>query len=287
MENPIIAWFSGGVTSAVACKLAIELFGKENIRCVFIDTQNEHEDTFRFLKDCEKWYELPIESITGLGSEGLLGGRYNTIEDIWDKYKSLNVAHGAVCSSTLKRRVREIWQKNNKSSGHIFGFDIDEPKRAKSMALNNSKLNPIFPLLLYGLSKTDCIRIIEEAGIQIPVMYKEGYRNNNCFKSMCVQGGMGYWQKVRREYPEKYDKMADREHKYSKAKRKPVTMLRSKSKAYTGPVFLKHNPDFPECWDLSMFKPMPVKPLKECNGFCGINDLEPRNPTEDEINYID
>lgn len=55
-ENPVIAWWSGGVTSAVTCKLCIDWFGVENVRVVFIDTHNEDEDTFRFLKECEKWY---------------------------------------------------------------------------------------------------------------------------------------------------------------------------------------------------------------------------------------
>jgi len=27
MENKIIAWWSGGITSAVACKLAIDIYG--------------------------------------------------------------------------------------------------------------------------------------------------------------------------------------------------------------------------------------------------------------------
>lgn len=27
-------------------------------------------------------------------------------------------------------------------------------------------------------------------------MYKLGFTNNNCFGTGCVQGGIGYWQKV-------------------------------------------------------------------------------------------
>jgi hypothetical protein len=33
-------------------------------------------------------------------------------------------------------------------------------------------------------------------------------------------------------------------------------------------------------------KGRPPKPLLECNGFCGINDLD-KNPTEEEINFSD
>jgi hypothetical protein len=30
MNKDIIAWWSGGITSAVACKLAIDLYGRES-----------------------------------------------------------------------------------------------------------------------------------------------------------------------------------------------------------------------------------------------------------------
>ena len=105
MESKIICWWSGGVTSAVACRICIDIYGKENVRIIFIDTKNEDDDTYRFLADCEKWFDLPIETIS---SEV-----YNSIEDVWRKHKSLNVATGAICSTELKRKVREKWQKEN------------------------------------------------------------------------------------------------------------------------------------------------------------------------------
>jgi hypothetical protein len=40
-------------------------------------------------------------------------------------------------------------------------------------------------------------------------MYKLGYKNNNCIG--CVKGGMGYWNKVRRDFPAVFDHMAQLE----------------------------------------------------------------------------
>ena len=38
--------------------------------------------------------------------------KYNDISDVWRKYKSLNTATGgAICSTQLKRLVRERWEK--------------------------------------------------------------------------------------------------------------------------------------------------------------------------------
>ena len=63
----VIAWWSGGITSAVTCKICIDIYGVDNVRVIFIDTFNEDEDTYRFKTDCEKWYGKEIETITRIG----------------------------------------------------------------------------------------------------------------------------------------------------------------------------------------------------------------------------
>ena len=276
-HQPVIAWWSGGVTSAVTCKLCINWFGLENVRVVFIDTKNEDDDTYRFLKDCEKWYGLEIEIIT---SE-----KYTSIKEVWDKHLSLNVANGAICSTMLKRRVREKFEKSNPFSFQAFGFEITEINRAKSMKMNYPKVKPIFPLIAEIIDKNQAIKIVQDAGLQVPYMYTLGYNNNNCFKTGCVQGGIGYWQKIKREQPEKYDAMALVEHELTDKKGLPVTMLKTQNKLVREHIFLKPHPAYPFAIDLTMVKGREPKPLLECNGFCGINDLSEKNTTEDEINY--
>lgn len=275
--NKIITWWSGGVTSAVACKIAIDLYGIENVRLIFIDTFNEDQDTYRFKDDCEKWYGKEIETITAIGDI------YKSIRDVWFKYLSLNTAHGAICSSELKRAVRLSWEKENRYTHQVFGFDIDEPKRAKSLAKNYPKAKAVFTLLLFGHTKKDCIDLLIGAKIDIPITYKYGFLNNNCFETGCVQGGIGYWQKMQREFINKFDEMAYVEHELTNLKGEPVTMLKDQSKG-GGLVFLKPHPDYPKIKDISMMKGREPKPLFECNGFCGVNDLE-RSVTEGEINY--
>lgn len=279
LKGKVVCWFSGGITSAVACKLAIDLYGIENCIGIFIDTGNEDEDTYRFKKDCEKWFGLTIETITGLSD------KFPTIQSVWRHYKSLNVANGAICSSTLKRDVRLKWQKENEYAYQVFGFDIDETKRAKAMTLNYEDANPIYPLLMYGYSKKHCIDIIQREGIEIPRAYQLGFHNNNCLKTMCIQGGIGYWQKVSREMPDKFDKMAAIEHELTDLKGQPVTMLKDQSKG-GGLLFLKPHPDYPNVKDISMKKGREPKPLMDCNGFgCAMNDLMPKNETIEEINF--
>jgi len=280
MNKDIICWWSGGITSAVACKVAIDLYGLNRCRVVMIDTKNEHPDTYRFLMDCERWYGLSIESITGIGE------KYNSIQDVWIKNKSLNVSHGAVCSSELKRRVREKWQKENNYTYQVFGFEFDKKEfnRAMSMTLNHSKAKPIFPLLMMGYDKGKCIDIVKEAGIDVPEMYLIGFNNNNCFKTGCVQGGIGYWQKMKREFPEKFNAMAEMEHKLTDIKGTPVTMLKDQSKN-GGLLFLKPHKDYPEVKDISIKKGVEPEPLMDCNGFCSLNDLNEHNKNINELNF--
>lgn len=278
-NNPVIAWWSGGVTSAVTCKLCVDWFGKENVRIIFIDTKNEDEDTYRFLSECQNWYDKNIETITS---------PYKSIQEVWYQKLSLNTATGAICSTELKRMVRVEFQNKNKFSYQAFGYEIEEIDRAKGMKLNNSDANPVFPLISELLSKKDCIRIVQQANdiflnISLPRTYKLGYNNNNCWKTGCVQGGIGYWQKIGHEEPAKFDTMALVEHEITDLKGEPVTMLRDQSKG-GGLVFLKPHPKYPHIKDISMMQGRPPKPLLDCNGFCGSNDLS-LNETEKELNY--
>lgn len=268
-EFPVIAWWSGGVRSAVTCKLCVNLFGVDNVRIVFIDTKNEDDDTYRFKSECEKWYGKEIETISST--------KYETIEDVWYEYLSLNVAKGAICSAELKKLVRQQFIKKNNFSYNAFGYDNGEQNRAADMRKSNPHLRPIFPLLMFWMSKYDCVKYTQSANslflsITLPTPYRLGLENNNCFKTGCVQGGIGYWQWMKENQPEKFDRMAEREHEISELKGEPVTICKDQSKG-GGLVFLKHNPKYPDMKDISMMKGRPPEMLIECNGFCSKTEL--------------
>lgn len=270
-KKDIVSWWSGGVSSAVTCWLCIQIYGKDRVRIIFQDTHNEHEDTYRFKKECEKWYGVGIETISSK--------EFKTIDEVWYKFKSLSVAGGAICSTKLKREVRLEWEKENTWSHQAFGFDITEAHRATSMTKNSPHVNAIFPLLAHAYSKKDCIKILQESGIDIPFTYKKGFQNNNCDKTGCVRGGIGYWQKIKREEPDKFMAMARREHELTTLKGEPVTICKDQSNeakqqgSYV-PVFLLPHPNYPEIKDISMLKGREPEPLLECNGFCGLDDLK-------------
>lgn len=270
MKTRVIAWWSGGIASAVACRLALDIF--KNVVVVFIDTKNEDPDTYRFLKDCEKWYGIAIDTISAVtGSYNANRPYWKDIQSIWTEYGSLNTAHGAICSTELKRNMREMYQDETQDFAQIFGFDSSELKRHVNMRRNYPEINVISPLIDNKISKKDAIKLINTAGIKIPQVYNYGFRNNNCFQTGCVKGGIGYWQKIQREFPDKFDRMAQMEHWITNMKMKPTTICKDQSKE-GGLVFLKPHPKYPEIKDISMMKGRRVESLVECNGFCGTVD---------------
>ena len=284
--KPIICWWSGGITSAVACKLAIDLYGVDNCRIIFIDTKNEDDDTYRFKDDCSKWYGKEIETISSIPD------KYESIQDVWRTHKQLSTANGAICSYKLKRRTRELWEKENEWSHQVFGFEADkkELNRARSLKLNHSHTSPIFPLLMYGLDKEDCVDIVKDKEIEIPRAYRLGFQNNNCLQTGCIEGGVGYWQKMSRDFPDKFEAMAKMEHELTNTRGYQVTMLRDQSKdAKTKSikdqlVFLLPHPNYPQNKHIGELKGREPKPLNDCNGFCGVDDLNKRNETVNELN---
>ena len=288
MKYNVVCWWSGGVTSAVACKIAIDLYGLSNCHFIMMDTKNEDDDTYRFKLDCEKWYGKEIQMITAFNKKN------KTIQDVWYNSQSLNVAHGAICSSTLKRDLRLQWQKENEYKYQIFGFDFSkrEFNRALSTNLNYKEAKAIYPLLMMAYDKEKCLEIVKDAGIKIPDAYLYGFNNNNCLKTGCVQGGIGYWQKMFRDFPEKYDAMAKVEHDLTDLRGYPVTMCKHQSKeAKNKPekehlLFLKKHHAHPNNLTVLDIEAIEPKPLLDCNGIgCAVNDLIPQNKTQFEINY--
>ncbi len=189
-----VAWFSCGATSAVAAKIALERDPSTIV--AYCDTGSEHPDNVRFLQDCENWLGVPIQV--------LRSKKYETIWDVFEKRRFLNSPKGALCTVEMKKLVRRAFEKPDDLQ--VFGFDAGEAPRAQRFKDNNPEIAVWFPLIERALSKADCLAAISRAGIELPAMYRLGYHNNNCIG--CVKGGAGYWNKVRRDFPEVFDRMA-------------------------------------------------------------------------------
>ena len=212
MSRRTVCWFSAGAASAVATKLTLAKPPTDDIVVAYTDTGSEHPDNARFLDECEAWLGVPI---IRLRSE-----KYASIWEVFEKRRFLVSPNGALCTGELKKKVRYSFERPDDIQ--VFGYTVEEERRANRFRDQNPGVDLSTPLIEYGLTKSDCLAMIHNAGIELPVMYQLGYRNNNCIG--CVKGGMGYWNKIRRDFPDTFDRMARIERQLG------ATVLRDKGK---------------------------------------------------------
>lgn len=200
-DAAVISWWSGGITSAVACRLALEKY--PNVRLVYIHINSHHHDTLRFKADCEKWYGKEIETWQS--------NKYDDQFDVILATRYVNGAAGARCTKELKKEVRARVEREIKWSNQVWGFEFEKSQinRAIRFQEQYEYTNPLFPLIENKLTKNECAGIVQGAGIALPEMYRMGYANNNCIG--CVKGGAGYWNKLRKDFPDTFKRMAEAE----------------------------------------------------------------------------
>ncbi len=197
----LVCWFSCGATSAVACKIALaENAGRRETVVAYCDTGSEHPDNARFIRDCAAWFGHEITT--------LRHPKYASVDAVIEGERYLNGPSGAKCTQQLKIAARLRFQRAE-TDIQVFGFDAGEIDRAADyrQAWPNVRLH--VPLILRDMTKSDCLAMLREVGIELPAMYRLGYRNNNCIG--CVKGGKGYWNKIRDDFPEVFARRASQE----------------------------------------------------------------------------
>jgi len=246
--STVIAWFSAGATSAVACKLAIEKYGADNVKILCIDPGTASKpDNLRFMQQCQKLYsriagkKVVIDTVKN--EQG-----FNDHWEVIKKVRFIKSPKGCPCTRILKREVNDlIFSLIPNVKKEIFGYDNSECKRCQDFQARNPDRKVETPLIENGLSKANCFWILKSLGIDLPENYNS-FCNNNCVG--CPKGGAGYWNTVRKTNPEAFNRMAKLEREIGHA------ILKTTRKGKKVKVFLDElDPNagiFPE----------PIKPIK-------------------------
>jgi len=191
----VVSWFSCGAASACATKLAIDRWG-DRVVIAYTDPKGEHPDNARFLADCERWFGRAIIR--------LVNNRYRDPWDVMETERFIVGPTGAKCTGEMKKALRYRFQRPD--DVQVFGYTAEERTRADRFRAENFEVHLETPLIDAGMTKDDCLRVVARAGIEIPVMYRLGFRNNNCLG--CPKGGMGYWNMIRQHFPDQFNRMA-------------------------------------------------------------------------------
>lgn len=195
----IAVWFSCGAASAVAAKKTLERFPDADVRILNTPVDEEHPDNRRFLQDVQDWLQHPIEIVTN--------PKWGTsAEAVWRKKKYMGGIGGAPCTLHIKKEARYAWEAENTHDYIVLGFTADEKHRHDAFTL--SEREDIIPVLIdEGITKDTCFKIVHDAGIELPEIYKLGYPNANCIG--CIKAtSVTYWNHVRQIHPEVFDARA-------------------------------------------------------------------------------
>ena len=201
MSTPrIVCWFSDGAASAVATKLAIDKY--KVVEIYRTETGSEHPDGPRFRAECEKWF--------GQSVKVLQSKKY---PDTWSVFNHkqylVDPQGGAPCTLELKRKPgREVLTGGEIE---IYGYTREEAHRVSQWQAINMDRTIECPLIERDLGKEDCLGIINRLGIALPVMYRLGFRNNNCIACVKARDNIDYWKRTRKHFPAQFSRMAAKE----------------------------------------------------------------------------
>ena len=193
-----VVWLSAGVRSAIAGYLAEDVD-----EYIYIDIEDQHPDSMRFIHDCEKCLNREVNVISSLF--------YRNVDQVCKAVRYVNGVNGAPCTRLLKKAVRKRWELDHMTDEltYVWGMDCTEKHRADRIIEGFPQVKHEFPLIDKGFTKADAHGICRQLGIRRPAMYDLGYNNNNCIG--CVKGGAGYWNKIRVDFPEVFAQRAKME----------------------------------------------------------------------------
>lgn len=206
--------YGGGVQSTALMVLAAqERINFRTFLMANVGDDSEHPATLRYVREVA----APYAKANGIDLHLLdRVKRDGTVETLWGRLmrpesKSLPIPvrmdNGAPgtrsCTADFKIKVIGKWVKQHGATADNpaiigIGISVDEIHRA-----NNRRVDPheqiVYPLLDLGMRRTDCMRIIREAGLPVPP-------KSSCF--FCPFHRPSVWLDMRRDEPELFDKAA-------------------------------------------------------------------------------
>lgn len=272
----MIVHFSCGAASAVSALICMA--EGNDVELVYTDPGMEHEDNKRFLFDFEK---LTGQKVTILKSK-----KYKSPIDVFEKRRFLKSPHGAPCTTELKKNTaREYLENRLYEEVNIFGFDCskNEIERSKTYLRNNPLMKVRFPLIENNICKDDCFYILDSIGLDLPYMYKLGYKNANC--TGCVKAdNMGYWAAIREDFPQifnwyaKFERQIGKKDKNGKPRGAAINRRKLKHKECDGAGCNICKKGYIREYHFLDELPKDLKPQRNfsftCGYSCGAQDME-------------
>jgi len=233
--------FSGGASSILATKIALENFGVENCDIVFCETNSHLPFMNEIIIKARDYFNCHI-TILNSGKK---------LEDLVLKYghyqntKLCNYCTRILKQDLLLKYCKEVYHDNDYID--VLGYDYSkkEIKRAAKFILFKGR--GCFPLIELKIDKIQTLDILAKNGLDL----KEHYRHdthNNCVP--CIKAGKAHWNYVKKHHPDIFNKWLEIEKQ-----------LQKEGKANCLDTYLTDNKE-------------PKRHEVNCTGFfCSVNDF--------------
>lgn len=230
MDIEHIVMFSGGLCSFHAAHRVLQEVDREKVTLLFCDTNNEHEDLYRFIADAQRALNHPVTRIADgrtpwevFHDEGMIG---NTRADL--------------CSRILKRDLGAAWLKENCGPNPTlyFGFDFTEQHRLDQQRKSRPWATCEAPLLSPPyLWKEQMEEAARAMGVEPSQSYKDGFTHDNC-GGECIKAGHAHWARLLHLRPDRFANSEKNESEFRARTGKDVAILRDRSGGTTKPLTL-------------------------------------------------
>lgn len=191
-----IVFFSSGIGSWACAKVVAEEHGTDDLILLFMDTNIEDEDNYRFL----------LEAADNVGAELRWLVNEEDPFDVFKRKKFMGNSRVDPCSRVLKRERADAWiQENFKPDECICYVGIDWTEEHRFVRLAERKLPYVYkaPLIGKQIMKAQMISWAQSEGLEPPRMYRMGFQHANC-GGFCVKSGQAQFRKLWENFPERY-----------------------------------------------------------------------------------
>ena len=247
--------FSGGLGSWHAARLVRDLYDTDRLTLLHLDAGTEDEDTYRFLiEGAADVTGVPLASVADLAERALAlppieeeGRKQERLaklaqlardaherlphlvwvcqgKDVWDVYeerKFLGNNRVDVCSIVLKREAADRWMRARFFPEEVIlylGYDAGElprHERAKARWLPYLLKSPLVDHPPAGDPKDAAIVLCRSSGIEIPRLYRLGFKHSNC-SGFCCRAGKSHFAHLLSIMPDRYLYFEEREERLRK-----------------------------------------------------------------------
>ncbi len=209
--------FGAGVNSVALAILLVEQGWTGAI--AFADPGAEHPETYCYMTTFERDFLKPhgleitrISPVTHphLYDDKRIGGPVSTLEQYCLQWGIIPLLSVRWCSVGFKGKPLENLRQELGAEASILGIAADEPNR-----VHYDDPQVQYPLVERGVTRPECIRIIQRAGLPVP-------RKSGCF--FCPGQRVSQWRDLYLHYPDLYERAAAIERTASERCQKWVTL---------------------------------------------------------------